>query len=140
MDTQFELEHVYDASIQKVWQALTSADAMREWYFPQLRKFQPVAGFQFVFSDDWSPYQKEWRVTKVEDGRRLAHSWIYKGYPGSSEVTFALLEEGDKTRLTLTHTGLDSFPKDPHFARKRFEDGWKQILVSNLKNYLRKVV
>ncbi|TDQ11730.1 SRPBCC family protein [Pedobacter metabolipauper] len=138
METPFEFEQVYDAPIQKVWQALTNENEMSAWYFPQLVKFKPVVGFEFVFSNDGSPYQKEWRVTKVEDGRVLAHSWIYKGYPGSSEVTFELFKEEDRTRLKLTHTGLASFPGDPHFARIRFEGGWRQILGSNLKNHLTK--
>jgi uncharacterized protein YndB with AHSA1/START domain len=136
MDIPFKFEQIYNAAIAKVWQALTDENKMRAWYFPQLRKFKPVVGLEFVFTNDGSAYRKEWRVTKVEDGRLLAHSWIYKGYPGISEVTFELFAEGDKTRLVLTHTGLASFPDDPHFARKRFEDGWKQILGSNLKNYL----
>ncbi|WP_432712855.1 SRPBCC family protein [Pedobacter sp.] len=137
MVTPFEFEQVYDAPIEKVWQALTDENKMRAWYFPQLIKFKPVVGFEFVFSNDGSTYQKEWRVTKIEEGHLLAHSWIYKGYPGSSEVTFGLFEEGEKTKLKLTHTGLSSFPADPHFARKRFEDGWKQILGSNLKDHLK---
>jgi uncharacterized protein YndB with AHSA1/START domain len=136
MEKPFEFEQVYDAAIEKVWQALTDENKMRAWYFPQLRKFQPVIGFEFVFSNDGSSYQKEWCVTKVEDGRLLAHSWVYQGYPGSSEVTFELSEEGDKTRLKLTHIGLGSFPQDPHFARERFENGWKQILGTNLKEVL----
>jgi uncharacterized protein YndB with AHSA1/START domain len=88
-----------------------------------LIKFKPIEGFEFVFSNDGSPYQKEWRVIKIEDGRVLAHSWIYKGFPGRSEVTFELFEEGDKARVKVTHTGLASFPNEPHFARHRFEDG-----------------
>ena len=136
MDTPFEFEQVYDAPIAKVWQALADKNKMRAWYFPQLLKFEPIVGFEFVFTNDGSAYQKEWRVTKVEEGRLLAHSWVYKGYPGSSEVTFELFKAGNKTRLKLTHTGLASFPHDPHFARKRFEDGWKQILGTNLKNHL----
>ena len=138
METPFTFEQVYDASIETVWQALTDENKMREWYFTQLIKFKPIEGFEFVFSNDGSSYQKEWRVTKVEEGRLLAHNWVYKGYPGSSEVTFELFKEGDKTRLKLTHTGLASFTKDPHFARHRFEDGWKQILGSNLKKHLEK--
>ena len=138
MDTPFVLEQVYNVPTIEVWQALTDENRMREWYFPQLIKFKPIEGFEFVFSNDGSSYQKEWRVTKIEEGRVLAHNWIYKGFPGSSEVTFELFEEGDKVRLTVTHTGLASFPNDAHFARQRFEEGWKQILGINLKNHLTK--
>lgn len=120
MDTPFILEQVYDAPSREVWQALTDENRMREWYFPQLVKFKPIEGFEFVFSNDGSPYQKEWIVTKIQDGLVFAHSWIYKGFLGSSEVTFELVEEGDKTRLRVTHTGLASFPNDEHFARHRF--------------------
>ena len=136
MDTPFVLEQVYSSPIEKVWDALTDENKMRAWYFPQLKKFKPVIGSAFEFVDDGSPYQKEWRVTQVVAGRKLAHSWVYKGYPGRSEVTFELVAEGDKTRLLLTHTGLASFPQDPHFARQRFENGWQQIIGSSLKSYL----
>jgi len=132
----FVLDQVYDALLAKVWYALTEHDQMRAWYFPQLQHFEPIVGFDFQFTDDGSPYQKEWQVTQVVAERTLAHSWKYKGYPGQSEVIFDLVAEGNKTRLTLTHTGLASFPQDPHFARHRFENGWKQILGSNLKKHL----
>ena len=136
MDTPFVLEQTYQAPLDKVWHALTTTDQMRAWYFPQLHRFEPVVGFDFEFASDGSAYQKHWRVTQVEEGRRLAHSWEYNRYPGTSEVIFDLLEEGDKTKLVLTHTGLASFPADPHFARERFENGWQQILGSNLREYL----
>jgi len=136
MSTPFVIEQVYAAPIEKVWQALTDTHAMKAWYFPQVQEFEPVAGVAFKFANDGSPYGKEWVVTDVVAGRKLAHTWAYQNYPGSSEVTFALTEQGDKTRLTLTHTGLESFPADPQFARRRFEDGWAQILGSNLKEYL----
>ncbi|OUJ70422.1 hypothetical protein BXP70_23950 [Hymenobacter crusticola] len=137
MDTPFVLEQLYEAPLAQVWHALTEQDQLRAWYFPQLQEFKPVVGFEFKFTDEGSPYQKEWRVTQLVAGRKLAHSWMYKGYPGSSEVTFELVAEGNKTRLVLTHTGLASFPNDPHFARRRFENGWQQILGSNLKEQLK---
>ncbi|MCG6188497.1 SRPBCC family protein [Maribellus maritimus] len=85
--------------IENVWQALTVKDKMRKWYFPQLQKFEPEVGFKFQFEDDGAGYLKEWVMTKVVKGRMLAHSWAYKGYPGSSEVTFDLFSEEGKTRL-----------------------------------------
>jgi uncharacterized protein YndB with AHSA1/START domain len=136
MDTPFVLEQKYQVPLEQVWRALTTEGQMRVWYFPQLQQFEPVVGFDFAFIDDGSLYQKQWQVTQVEEGKRLAHSWAYSGYPGNSEVVFDLMEEGDTTKLVLTHTGLDSFPLDSHFARQRFERGWQQILGSNLKQYL----
>jgi len=136
METPLVSEYVYDYPIAQVWEALTGEEAMRDWYFPQLLSFKPETGYDFVFSNDGLPYQKEWRVTRVEEDRLLAHSWIYKGFPGRSEVTFELFYEGEKTKLVLTHTGLESFPSDPHFARSRFENGWAQILGKNLKSFL----
>src|ERR1700753_3766380 len=115
MDTPFITEQIYDAPIAKVWQAMTGEDQLRQWYFPQLKQFEPTVGFEFSFSDDGSPYQKKWTVSKVTDGRLLAHRWAYKGYPGSSEVTFELFPIGDRTKVRVTHTGLASFPDDPHF-------------------------
>jgi uncharacterized protein YndB with AHSA1/START domain len=136
MDMPFVMEQIYDSPIETVWEALTDEDQMRAWYFPQLKHFRPAVGFMFEFVDDGSPYQKEWQVTQLAEGRRLAHSWVYKGYPGRSEVIFDLTAEGGKTRLRLTHTGLASFPDDPHFARERFESGWQRILGVNLKQHL----
>ena len=136
MSTPFVTEHVYEAPIEKVWQALTDTEAMRGWYFPQLQKFRPVVGFAFEFAPDGSPYGKEWVVTDVVAGQKLAHTWAYQRHPGSSEVTFALAAQGNKTKLTLTHTGLENFPDAPHFARQRFVNGWAQLLGSNLKEYL----
>jgi len=138
MDLPYELIQVYDAHLERVWQALTTRDAMKTWYFPQLRSFEPVPGFEMVFEDDGSAFKKHWQVTQVLPERKLAHTWTYEGYPGSSEVIFELFPEGDKTRLKLTHSGLGSFPGDPHFARHQFEEGWKWIIGDKLKHYLEK--
>lgn len=127
---------IYKVPIEQVWVALTHTAQMQIWYFPQLQQFKPVVGFRFQFDDKGSAYQKDWMVTQVIDGKRLAHSWTYKGYPGSSEVIFDLLPEGKRTKLKVTQTGLDSFPKDPHFARARFESGWEQLLGKDLQHLL----
>lgn len=136
MDAPLVKEFLYDVPISKVWQALTSTEKLKKWYFPQLRAFKPVIGFKFEFDDDNAGYQKEWIVTNVVEGKMLAHSWAYKGYPGSSEVIFDLFPENGTTRLSVTQTDLESFPKHPHFQRERFSSGWDNLLGHNLKQLL----
>jgi uncharacterized protein YndB with AHSA1/START domain len=136
MSTPLIKEFNYNVPIEKVWRALTHKDKMEKWYFPQLQKFEPIVGFKFQFDDNSAEYQKEWIVTIVTEGRTLAHSWAYKGYPGNSEVIFDLFSEENKTRLRVTQTNLDSFPNHPHFKRERFEWGWDNLLGQNLKRLL----
>jgi hypothetical protein len=37
--------------------------------------------------------------------------------------------------LKLTHTGIETFPKTPAYARKNFEAGWTGI-ATELENFL----
>lgn len=136
MNSPLIKEFHYYVPIAKVWETLIDKDKMKEWYFPQLQQFEPVVGYKFQFDDEGSSYHKEWIVTKVVAGKTLAHSWAYKGYPGSSEVVFDLFAEGNNTTLRVTQTGLESFPNHPHFKRERFDWGWNNLLGQNLKHLL----
>mgnify|MGYP004549791569 CR=1 FL=1 len=44
MDQPFILEQTYNASIEKLWQAITNLEAMKAWYFPQLKRFKLMIG------------------------------------------------------------------------------------------------
>ena len=68
--------------------------------------------------------------------RKIAYTWRYEGHEGNSLVRFELFADGDKTRLKLTHEGLETFPKTPSFARKNFLEGWTKIIGSSLKEFL----
>lgn len=76
-------------------------------------------------------------VTQVVENKKLAYTWRYDGYEGNSEVTFELFEEGEKTRLKLTHTGLETFPQNnPDFAPASFAAGWTEITGKMLKEFV----
>ena len=137
MSTPLVRERVFDAPLDRLWRALTETEAMKERYFDQVQPFEPIVGFAFGFSDDGSAYQKEWKVTQVVEDQKLALIWAYKGYTGRSEVAFELFGEGDKTRLRITHTGLETFPRDAHFARQRFEWSW-DLIGDKLSDFLAK--
>lgn len=131
------VERVFDAPVEQVWRALTDVEAMRRWYF-DLKGFQPVVGveFQFVAGCDDVKYVHLGKVVEVVPGQKIAYTWRYENHAGDSRVTFELSPEGRRTRLKLTHEGLDSFPPTPAFARTNFEKGWTKIIGSALKDYL----
>jgi len=141
METEpFVIERTFDATAEKVWQAITDRDKMEQWYF-KLEEFKPEVGFEFRF-DGGRPeriYHHICVVTEVVPGKKLTHSWMYEGEPGESHVTWELFAEGDKTKVRLTHTGLETFPKDPAFARENFVKGWTAIVGESLAGYLAKV-
>jgi len=110
---------------------------MKQWYF-KLPEFKPVVGFEFQF--EGGPPEKTYlhfcKITEVVAGKKITYSWRFDGYEGISCVTFELFTEGDKTRLRLTHAGLETFPAINDFARKNFEEGWHYITGTSLKNFV----
>ena len=133
----FVIERSYNAPIEKVWHAITNREAMKEWYF-DLKEFRPEPGFEFQFEGgpDDRTYLHLCKVTEVVPGKKITYSWRYDGYEGNSFVTWELFPEGDKTRLKLTHAGLETFPAIADFAKQNFVDGWTDILGESLRKFL----
>jgi len=131
------VERTFNAPVLRVWKTLTDVDQMREWYF-NLKEFKPQIGFEFEFvvEHEGTSYHHLCRVTEVVPQKRIAYTWRYKGEPGNSLVTIELSPEGEKTRLKLTHTGIETFPKTPAYARKNFEQGWTSIIGTELKQFV----
>ena len=134
----FVIERTYNAPIEKVWKAITDKDQMKQWYF-DIEKFEPEVGFEFQFegTNENKTYLHLCKITEVIVGKKLTYSWRYDGYEGISFVTFELFKESDKTRLKLTHQGLETFPTSTaDFAKENFVAGWTQIIGSSLKEYV----
>ena len=131
------IERVFNAPVARVWRALTDVEEMQRWYF-DLKEFKPEVGFEFEFTveHEGMTYHHLCKITKVIPQKKLAHTWRYKGHEGNSLVTIELFAEGDKTRVKLTHEGLETFPKTSSFARKNFIAGWTQIIGSSLKEFV----
>ncbi len=134
----FVIERTYDAPVETVWKAITDKDQMKHWYF-DFKEFKPEVGFEFQFYG--GPADKQYlhlcKILEVVNLRRLKYSWRYDGYEGNSIVTFELFAEGGKTKLRLTHEGLETFPADnPDFARGNFVEGWTSIVGQSLKDFV----
>jgi uncharacterized protein YndB with AHSA1/START domain len=131
------VEITLNAPASKVWKAITSDQEMKKWYF-DLPGFKAEKGYKFHFNGgtEHKTYLHLCEVLEVVPEKKLSYSWRYDGYEGNSKVSFDLTPEGDKTKLKLTHEGLETFPPNPDFARNNFVEGWNQIIKTSLKNYL----
>ena len=136
----FVIERTFDAPVKKVWDAITNKDQMKEWYF-DLAEFKPEVGFEFQFEagKDNKKFLHLCRITEVIPQKKLAHSWKYDGQAAETYVTWELFDEGDKTRLKLTHEGLERIAQyGPDFAKENFVAGWTSIVGRSLKDFLEK--
>lgn len=136
------LERTYRAPIARVWTAITDRDQMRQWYF-ELEEFKAEKGFKFQFSceDQEVNYLHACEVLVSDPPNKLSYSWTYPEYKGYSVLTWELFDEGDnRTRLKLTHEGLESFPQEnPNFRIESFKGGWNHFLNEALPAFVEEV-
>lgn len=137
----YSIERVYDAPLSKVWKAITDKNDMKQWYF-DLSEFKAEPGFRFSFSGKGSKgelYVHHCEVKEVIPEKKLSYSWTYENVSGYSLVTFELFKEGNKTRLKLTHEGIESFGStSPDFAKESFAAGWTELIGKLLKDFVEK--
>ena len=137
----FIIERVFEAPAARVWQALTNKDEIKQWSF-DIPQFEPEEGFEFTFTgqNEDRVFVHYCQVTEVIDQRKLSYSWRYENINGITHVTWELFPEGKRTRLRLTHQGLEKIAyagKD--FQRSNFEGGWSYYFDKTLKNLLQGV-
>jgi uncharacterized protein YndB with AHSA1/START domain len=135
----FVIERTFNAPVEKVWKAITDKDEMKQWYF-DLSAFKPEVGFEFQFSGQGHKGEQYLHLCKITDAvvnKKLRYSWKYDTFEGISYATFELFEEGSKTRLKLTHEGLETFPaNNPDFAKESFAEGWTYLIGTSLPKFI----
>jgi uncharacterized protein YndB with AHSA1/START domain len=134
------VENVLDAPVTAAWSAITNNNEIKQWYF-QLEEFKPEVGFKFSFlaGSEEKKYLHLCEITEVEPGKKLTYRWRYDGYPGNSFVTWELEPQGEKTKLTITHRGIESMAANGQdFAKSSFTKGWTYFATEALPGYLEK--
>ena len=113
------LERLLDAPVDTVWRYLTEAELRRQWFMGGTDA-RPDGEFDLLndhdnLSDDDVPYPESYaeykgrvwseKVLRFEPPRLLATT--FQGGKNGT-VTYELFAEGDRTRLLLTHSGIQS--------------------------------
>jgi len=136
------IERIFNSPAENVWTAITDINQMKQWYFPQLGDFKPEKGFETRFNvhHEGKDFLHVWKVKEAVPLKKISLEWKYEGYPGNSLVSFELFPEGDKTRLVLTHEGIESFRPGtyPELGKKNFTGGWTAFMDKGLKDFLEK--
>ena len=123
---------ILNASIQKVWSAVATAEGIAAWYMPN--DFQPQKGHEFHLQTPFGP--TPCKVLEINPPRRLSFTWGQFGWC----VSFELEDLDGKTEFTLIHSGWGA-PDDivPGAQEKhsvihdKMNNGWEQIVNDNLR-------
>ena len=126
-----------DATVEKVWKALTNKEEMKKWYF-DITEFQPKPGFTFHFygENDGRKFIHNCTIQEVIPNEQISYTWTYEGIPGETLVIFELFPDGNQTLLRLSHEGLEKLPQNDDYARSNFEEGWNYIIGTSIKKYI----
>ena len=131
-------EIMLQASVDKVWRALTDKEQMSSWYFT-IAEFMALPGFEFKLYGEKKGviFPISCTVKEVEENRKLSYTWSYDDYPAETLVIFELKAVGDQTELRLTHRGLQNIPQGgSDVSVRNHMDGWDFIIGSSLKQFV----
>jgi uncharacterized protein YndB with AHSA1/START domain len=130
------LERLLDAPVETVWRYLTEADLRREWFMGGTDatpggEFDLVVDHDNLSDDKDVPYPESYakykgavwneKVSRFEPPQ-LLETTFQGGKNGT--VTYELFPEGGKTRLVLTHSGIESGT-----GAQDFGTGWNSHLT-----------
>jgi uncharacterized protein YndB with AHSA1/START domain len=125
---------VIEASIQKVWNQVSTAKGIEAWFMPS--DFEPTVGHEFHIQSPFGP--SPCKVLEIDEPNLISFAWDTDGWV----VSFILKDLGNKTEFTVIHGGWktseDVVPKageEASVIRDRMDQGWAGIV-----NRLKKVV
>jgi uncharacterized protein YndB with AHSA1/START domain len=127
-----------DAPIKEVWDAITTPEVIKQWFFGVETETDWIPGGPIVHRGEFQgkPYVDTGEIVRFEPPELLVHThWSdVSGVPDSpehyQEVTWALVDRDGATELTITERNLPS-----EQAKALSEQSWEMVL-DNLKALL----
>jgi uncharacterized protein YndB with AHSA1/START domain len=120
-----------DALPEKVWEALTRPEIIKQYFFGTNAKSDWTPGSPITFTGEWEgkSYLDKGTILQVEPNRLLKYNYwgsmsgIEDKPENYSDITYELLPENDTTTLVVTQ---ENIPTEE--MRKHSEGNWNGVL------------
>lgn len=131
-----ELEFTFNASQEKVWEALTSPTLIKQYFFGTDLSCSWQVGAPITWRGEWdgTTYEDKGTVLAFEPNRYLRYNY-WSSFSGKEdkpenyfEISNALRQENGQTILTITQDGLENEEKRAHS-----EHNWQAVMAEMAK-------
>ncbi|WP_298540238.1 SRPBCC domain-containing protein [uncultured Aquimarina sp.] len=135
MKDQIIKEHIFKHSIDKIWNAISTAEEISTWFIPA--DFKAEVGYRYTFnSPDKENCTQITGTVKQANPYTLIYTWIVGGTAVETIVTWKLEEIDGGTKLYLEHSGISNYPGDTAVTMfNSFNGGWNNC-INELSGYL----
>lgn len=123
-ESQVTVERVIEAAPSDVWNAISTADQISEWFIQA--EFEPAEGFQYTFTHEDTTITGT--VLRCEPPALLEYTWNVSGIEGETKVLWRLTEVDAGTHVEIVHHGLDALGDAAAVMGGKFSEGWVQAL------------
>jgi uncharacterized protein YndB with AHSA1/START domain len=127
-DHSAQVEAHLDAAPERVWHALTDAEALADWYWPAATEpavtSEPRPGGRFGITARAAAgmgFAGEYR--EFEPPRRMVQAWRWAGDDRDSRVTIDLIPAAGGTELRVRHDQVDAE------TAEMYRQGWESCLA-----------
>jgi uncharacterized protein YndB with AHSA1/START domain len=127
-----------DAPVEKVWEALTTPELIKEYFFGTEAISDWKVGSPLIFKGEWEgkTYEDKGTILVSEPNKMFRYKYwsSMSGIEDKPEnyvtITYKLNREGDKTNLSITQ---ENIPDEK--TKEHSEENWKKVL-DGLKDLL----
>lgn len=130
---------VLNAPAARVWKAITDPSELASWMLMPT-DFIAEVGKDFTFNagphGNWDGIIK-CSVKEIEEPQKLVFTWNAEVVDTETVVAIELKDMGEKTELTLTHSGWDNIPVNKEESRKAHNEGWEVRIMNTLPEYFK---
>lgn len=139
MHSNVIIKQKVNAPVDKVWDAITVKDQLKEWYH-NIPDFSAQVHTSFSFHSDFGSEKQHHHgeILEVIPEQKLKYSWSYPDISKERTILkWELEKEGDHTLVTLTHKGLENLEHlGNDFSYEKFEKKWTQVVTHQLKSFV----